>query len=136
MSFCSAGAITIYYLINDETGDHFMSSNNTSRFRQAIANGYNAIPSFTASTLGGVPVYERYNTTTNDRIYTTAPHEGSPSYIGDRVAFYMCQDDTTPIYRLYKPSLGTHYYTASASDRDYVVRHGGGWRYEGVAFDL
>ena len=37
--------------------------------------------------------------------------------------------ETQPMYRLYNPNSGEHFYTASAGERDALVRVG--WRYEG-----
>lgn len=39
---------------------------------------------------------------------------------------------TQPMYRLYNPNSGEHFYTASARERDDVVR--AGWNYEGVGW--
>jgi hypothetical protein len=40
--------------------------------------------------------------------------------------------DTVPMYRLYNPWSGEHFYTSSASERDAIVASG--WKYEGVGW--
>lgn len=39
---------------------------------------------------------------------------------------------TTPMYRLYNPNSGEHFYTGSVEERDYLASLG--WQYEGVAW--
>jgi len=41
---------------------------------------------------------------------------------------------SVPVYRFYNASLGTHFYTASAPERDYLVAHNSKYTLEGVAF--
>ena len=41
--------------------------------------------------------------------------------------------DAHPMYRLYNPNSGEHFYTADAAERDNVVK--AGWSYEGVAWN-
>lgn len=41
--------------------------------------------------------------------------------------------DTTPMYRLYNPNSGEHFYTGSTEERDDLVE--AGWKYEGVAWN-
>lgn len=41
--------------------------------------------------------------------------------------------ETTPMYRLYNPNSGEHFYTGSNQERDYLVN--AGWKYEGVAWN-
>lgn len=40
---------------------------------------------------------------------------------------------TTPMYRLYNPNSGEHFYTGSVEERDMLVN--AGWNYEGVAWN-
>lgn len=40
---------------------------------------------------------------------------------------------TTPMYRLYNPNSGEHFYTGSADERD--ILKAAGWNYEGVAWN-
>lgn len=43
--------------------------------------------------------------------------------------------DTTPIYRFYSPVYGSHFYTVSQAERDYVISQLSGiWNYEGIAY--
>ena len=41
--------------------------------------------------------------------------------------------ETTPMYRLYNPNSGEHFYTGSEQERDYLASLG--WQYEGVAWN-
>ena len=40
---------------------------------------------------------------------------------------------TTPMYRLYNPNSGEHFYTGSVEEKDNLVSVG--WNYEGIAFN-
>jgi len=42
-------------------------------------------------------------------------------------------EESTPMYRLYNPNSGEHFYTGSLDERDMLV--GYGWQYEGVAWN-
>ena len=42
------------------------------------------------------------------------------------------EENAIPMYRLYNPNSGEHFYTGSIVERDDVVR--AGWNYEGIAF--
>jgi len=41
--------------------------------------------------------------------------------------------ETTPMYRLYNPNSGEHFYTGSTEERDMLIN--AGWQYEGVAWN-
>ena len=41
--------------------------------------------------------------------------------------------ETTPMYRLYNPNSGEHFYTGSMEERDMLVE--AGWNYEGIAWN-
>ena len=41
--------------------------------------------------------------------------------------------ETTPMYRLYNPNSGEHFYTGSVEERDVLVE--AGWQYEGIAWN-
>ncbi len=41
--------------------------------------------------------------------------------------------NTKPMYRLYNPNSGEHFYTASVDERDYLSKIG--WNYEGIAWN-
>ena len=41
--------------------------------------------------------------------------------------------ETTPMYRLYNPNSGEHFYTGSVEERDMLVE--AGWQYEGIAWN-
>lgn len=41
--------------------------------------------------------------------------------------------ETTPMYRLYNPNSGEHFYTGSKEERDNLID--AGWQYEGIAWN-
>jgi hypothetical protein len=45
----------------------------------------------------------------------------------------LAQDGEVPMYRLYNPNSGEHFYTESSSELSFLVREG--WRYEGVGWN-
>ena len=63
------------------------------------------------------------------------PATGDHTYTdGDEVACLVCgYVETVPMYRLYNPNSGEHFYTGSAQERDHLVSLG--WHYEGIAWD-
>lgn len=42
--------------------------------------------------------------------------------------------ETVPMYRLYNPNSGEHFYTGAELERDFLVE--AGWHYEGVGFNF
>ncbi|MBP3324509.1 MAG: leucine-rich repeat protein [Clostridia bacterium] len=50
------------------------------------------------------------------------------------VCGYVRVIKTTPMYRMYNPNSGEHFYTGSTEERDILVN--AGWHYEGVAFNF
>ena len=52
---------------------------------------------------------------------------------GITIGYVVKVVDTIPMYRLYNPHSGEHFYTGSAEERDLLTD--GGWNYEGVAWN-
>ena len=49
------------------------------------------------------------------------------------IAFYSCTvSGRVPVYRLYNPNNGQHFFTKTISEKNALVK--AGWKYEGVGF--
>lgn len=49
------------------------------------------------------------------------------------IAFYSCTDSSkVPVYRLYNPNNGQHFFTKAVSEKNTLVK--AGWKYEGIGF--
>ena len=57
---------------------------------------------------------------------------GKGSYTGTKTATFKIVADPVPMYRLYNPNSGEHFYTASSAERDHLKTVG--WRYEGIGW--
>jgi hypothetical protein len=57
---------------------------------------------------------------------------GVGSWTGSATAQFTIVAEAVPMNRLYNPNGGEHFYTASASERDYLVKLG--WVYEGIGW--
>ena len=57
---------------------------------------------------------------------------GMGSWTGSATAEFSIVAEAVPMNRLYNPNSGEHFYTASASERDYLVKLG--WVYEGIGW--
>ena len=60
------------------------------------------------------------------------PEENVPCVRCDMLPGQENEIATTPMFRLYNPNSGEHFYTGSVEERDYLVSLG--WQYEGVAW--
>lgn len=86
-------------------------------------------------------VFRAYNPTSDDHFFTTSLGEfnavlshGYTDETTNRPGFsiYAGQvPNSTPLYRLFNPNDGRHYYTLSAGERDSLGRSG--WNYEQIA---
>ncbi len=84
----------------------------------------------TTKTAGTVPVYRFYNKKNGSHFYTAAEGEKddviarlSSTYRYDGVAYNVFAapgDGTTPVYRFYNGENGSHFYTASESEKNSV----------------
>ena len=57
---------------------------------------------------------------------------GKGNYSGTLTQSFEIRCKILPMYRLYNPNSGEHFYTASAGERDHLVKVG--WRYEGIGW--
>lgn len=87
-------------------------------------------------------LYRLYKPGNDDHFYTTNKAEADYAvqnygYNLEGVACYVYGTNdhpygTTPLYRLYKPGTGDHFYTANKGEADYAIQHFG-YNSEGVA---
>ena len=141
----------VFRFYRPTNGTHFFTATVDER-DAARANipslGYEA-PVFMVSPSAGAglyPVYRFYNKQTGVHFYTMSEEEKTTQqantvvYTYEGIGWYARQagdtDPTTvPIYRFFRRSAGTHFYTASSEERDNINRTlGEYYTYEGVAY--
>lgn len=131
-NFCRAGNQTIIRMTKGK--DNRLVKENSSDQQALYNQGYvfdKAL--FSANDQGNVPVYWQYDSLQNRSLYTTAPTEGTSSgFVSQGIAFYVCSNETEPVYRLQQP-YGSHFYTASPGERDKAI-YTLGYRYDGLGF--
>lgn len=103
-----------------------------------------ALPSI-ASAAGLLPVYRFFNLKTGTHFYTSSETERadvqarlSATYRFEGVAYTIDTDNplnNAPLYRFFNLKNGTHFYTASATERDGLVSgFSSTYRFEGTAY--
>lgn len=151
INWLNPGYQMVFRFFNNSNGAHFFSANVAERDSVRINNlalGYEG-PVFSVASAPGAglsPVYRFYNTSNGAHFYTIDEGErasilaNAPWYRLEGVAWYARQNanpgaGSIPVYRFYVKSLGTHLYTVSASERDYIIQNlGFNYNYEGVAY--
>ncbi len=48
------------------------------------------------------------------------------------MAWYVPQKSSSPVYRVFNPNTGEHFYTTATRERDYLVKQG--WKNEGIGW--
>jgi hypothetical protein len=141
-----SGTVPFFRLYNPGNGDHFYTTS-TTEVNSAIAGGY--VSEGTACHVYSGPGSQRtelfrlYNPGNGDHFYTTSAAErdsaAASGYVVEGAACYVPTTlpdsppvfGTIPLFRLYNPGNGDHFYTTSAAERDTAA--GGGYSIEGVA---
>jgi Repeat of unknown function (DUF5648) len=129
--------VALYRAVNTVNGYHLYSTNADEQhqrdFRQEGAAGY----ILGAQRDGTLPLY-RMSSRNGDYLLTTDTHEirrmQRLGYRNDGVIGYIANTQrpgTQPFYRMVRPDGSGHFFTASAEEREQVLRTGG-WRDEGV----
>jgi hypothetical protein len=90
------------------------------------------------------PVYRFYNKITGTHFYTINPAEKDfviatwPEIFNfEGVAWHASTVEATdwiPIFRFYNRQTGTHFYTASAAEKDYIIKTWNWFTFEGIAY--
>jgi murein DD-endopeptidase MepM/ murein hydrolase activator NlpD len=145
--------LTIHRFYNVATGTHFYTADTTEKDRVIRTMGsvyrYEGV-GYTvnyASPGNTTQLWRFYNRKTGTHFYTADAAEkdrvvktmGS-TYSLDGPAYYVSASSDgsrTPVFRFYNVRTGTHFYTATSSERDMVINTLGWlYRYEGPAFGI
>lgn len=135
--------IAMYRLYNPNSGEHFYTADAAERDAIVTAGWNDEGVGWTAPDLSQTPVYRLYSGT--DHHYTTSAVERdylvSVGWSDEGVGWYSDDAQSVPLHRQFNPNVdpnapvnnsGSHNYTISEAERDYLV--GVGWRYEGVGW--
>jgi uncharacterized protein (DUF1800 family) len=139
----------VYRFYNRETGTHFYTASVSERddviraFAQFAYEGA-AFAALSKPRSDSVPVFRFYNKKTGTHFYTTSESERDgivayyPQFVYEGAAFHALAaagtDGRTAVYRFFNRTTGSHFYTASAAERDKVIATYAAFVYEGVAF--
>lgn len=150
INWLNPGYRMVFRMFNTQAGVHFYTANVSERntIRQNMPTYLYEGSAFTvrsSSDTGLSPVFRFYNRRTGTHFYTISASERDlvmtyPTYSYEGIAWYARSVSspaagTIAIYRFYLPSQGTHFYTASASERDSVIANLSHiYTYEGVAY--
>jgi hypothetical protein len=147
--FAQAAPDAVYRFYNRETGTHFYTVSVSERddviraFAQFAYEGA-AFAALSQPRADSVPVFRFYNKTTGTHFYTTSVSERDgivayyPQFVYEGPAFHALAaagtDGRTAVFRFFNKNTGSHFYTASAVERDKVIATYAAFVYEGVAF--
>jgi len=97
---------------------------------------------------GSSSLHRFYGTKTDSHFYTASEAERvslqtNPSSewkydgaIGRAWAPGIAPAGSTPVYRMFNPGLGSHYFTADRAERDGLLSGSAGWKNEGIGFNI
>ncbi len=143
------GLEPVYRFYNLNNGTHFFTASAAERDtvikRWPRVFQYEGVAYSTETTAGAQPLYRFYNTRSASHFYTTSLAEAntvtakwSDVFVAEGPAYSVASGEaanSTAVYRFYNKKSGSHFYTASAQERDTVIaRWPGVYQYEGVAF--
>ena len=147
--FAQAAPDAVYRFYNRETGTHFYTVSVSERddviraFAQFAYEGA-AFAALSQPRADSVPVFRFYNKTTGTHFYTTSVSERDgivayyPQFVYEGPAFHALAaagtDGRTAVFRFFNKTTGSHFYTASAVERDKVIATYAAIVYDGVAF--
>lgn len=139
----------VFRFYNTNTGTHFFTisvaerdyvRNNLSFF--AYEGG--AFSTYTAADPALSPVYRFYNKVSGTHFYTISEVEKNhviatwpTTFNFEGIAWFASTFSDTgmvPIYRLFNRRTGTHFYTASAEERDHITTSMDWFVFEGIAY--
>jgi len=151
INWLNPGYAVVFRFYRPGTGTHFFTGNVQERnqVRQNLASyNYEGATFLVAGSAanGATPVYRFFRPSAGVHFYTIDVAERNAvmlnsQYQYEGVAWYArpvanpIAGVTIPIYRFFRPSSGTHFYTASAAERDSIIANlSATFRYEGVAY--
>ena len=138
---------TVYRFLNNDTGVHFYTANETERDAVEDLDNY----TFEGASYQGIdpltgaddslPVYRFLNQDTGVHLYTISETERDAteelsnfSFEGEAFSAYASEvEGSIPIYRFFNSVTGAHFYTPSATERDAVVELAD-YESEGIAY--
>ena len=138
---------TVYRFLNNETGVHFYTADETERDAVQELNNfsfegasYNSVDPLTGAS-EATPVYRFLNQNTGVHLYTVSETERENveeldnfSFEGEAFSAYATEvEGSIPVYRFFNSNTGAHFYTPSAEERD-NVEDMSGFQSEGVAY--
>lgn len=145
MSANKSSLVSIHRLYNPATGKHYyttLTSGAPYAAYPVYEGGMGKVLSEFDMSVYNTPIYVCSNPSNADRILTVSvseynnllnsgwANEGIMGYTGNPFPAPMV---STPIYRYFNPSKHTHFYTSNFGE---LGTGGGGYGYEGVAFNL
>ncbi|MEI7814867.1 MAG: hypothetical protein WCJ13_08755 [Coriobacteriia bacterium] len=144
-------ACTVYRFYNAKLGSHYYTANvdeaNSVQNRLYATLRYEGPAYIADQTKNTTPLYRFYNKKNGSHFYTVSVTERdnvysklSATYQYDGPAFNVSAapaEGAATVYRFFNKKNGTHFYTASETERDSVVaKLGATYTYEGGAFYL
>lgn len=149
----SSTRAAVYRFYNPVKRVHFYTSSTSERdglVNNAGVYGFNyegiAFYAYNSTATSLNPVYRFYNTSSGGHFYTIKSSDASyinafmsPPYSGEGIAWYsqtVSDGTSSAVYRFYNPNTNAHFYTISATDRDFLINNQStyGFGYEGVSF--
>lgn len=144
-------AVPVYRFYNVTNGTHFFTD--SAAERDMVIATWPAVYSyegvaFTTNPLNNTqPLFRFYNRLSGSHFYTASPEEAATVLARWSAVFTLDGQtyavnpapvaDSIPVYRFYHLNNGSHFYTASATERDLVIaKWPGVYSYEGPAFWL
>ncbi len=148
----SASALEpVYRFYNVTNGTHFFTPSAEERdmvvSRWPRVFQYEGVAYSTEATVGTVPLYRFYSQRSASHFYTASTDEAAmitaiwPGIFSLEGRTYSVSptgiDGWDPVYRFYNVKTGSHFYTASAEERDLVIaKLSMTYQYDGVAFHV
>lgn len=143
-------AVYRFYNLSSKTHFYTASDSEASRLKATMSSKYRyekvAFHAYSTNVSGTTAAYRFYNFKNGTHFYTTSLSEKqrvqqnySNTYRYEKIAYYTntltSGSGNTAVYRFYKPSDGTHFYTASSSEASRVRNTmSGTYRYEKIAY--
>lgn len=134
-----------FYTISEDEKNLVMNDPYLSSVWTYETQAYQAFPA--SSQAGLAPVYRFWSSTLSAHFYTISAAERDyilanfPAVVWgyEGIAFYAYPPGSQPagarpIYRFWSNSLGTHFYTISEAEKDYVIANLPAWQYETIAW--
>ncbi len=127
----------VYRFYNPTTKHHFYTASESERSIVANTSQSGYLPegiayyAYNTQITGTLPVYRFNNSSTGDHFYTALEAEknslisnAQSGYAYEGIAFYAYatqSNGSSPVYRFYNPTTGDHFYTASESEKNYLL---------------